>query len=565
MRKRFWCRLILYGLLLAPYIALAATKIDFQIKGVDGVLLANVQSRLQEFSQSTTDTHELEAALPSQIAQSLYPYGYFSPEIQIHPITKDKFLIQVQTGPLMRIRTLTLRIIGQGKNNALLLQAIQTFPLHQNDVFNSLLYEKAKRSLILAAEREGFLHASFDEAKVLINKKEHSATVHLVLNTSFRFYFGSTTFSQSLVSDSLLHRYMPFQEGMPYSNKALLAFNRALSQSGYFKDVMVLPKISDKPFVPIDVVLVPAMRKTYAFGLGYGTDTGPRGRVDFRMSPVNHFGHQFTASILGSMKENRFLLDYAIPGAHPLVDRYNLMSSFSTLNYASGYANSLLATAAARHVVPQFQRILSVNELYERFNYQDAPKEDIHAFFPKATFAFINRKEGLFSPSGYHLTLTGLAAHKSFLSNLSFSQVALDTKAALTWEPLRMRFYFHSLVGFTKVDDIYRFPLSLALLLGGADTMKAYSLNAIGPGKTVYYGGFEVQKETWDKWYLTGFIDRGTSFNPIPRNWLTDYGVGLMWLSPVGPIKIGLAQAVDNHWAWQKDGWHLVINMGPDL
>jgi len=118
----------------------------------------------------------------------------------------------------------------------------------------------------------------------------------------------------------------------------------------------------------------------------------------------------------------------------------------------------------------------------------------------------------------------------------------------------------------TQISNIDNLPLSLAMLLGGADNLKAYSYNSIGPGKILSFLSMEVQKETFSKWYLIGFLDSGDVYNPSQKLFKYDAGIGLMWVSPVGPIKVGVAQAVDNHFQ-RIEGRNpkLVINMGPDL
>lgn len=52
---------------------------------------------------------------------------------------------------------------------------------------------------------------------------------------------------------------------------------------------------------------------------------------------------------------------------------------------------------------------------------------------------------------------------------------------------------------------------------------------------------------------------------PISKVWKNDAGIGLMWVSPVGPIKVGIAQPMDNHFNRNDQKPRLVINMGPDL
>jgi len=118
----------------------------------------------------------------------------------------------------------------------------------------------------------------------------------------------------------------------------------------------------------------------------------------------------------------------------------------------------------------------------------------------------------------------------------------------------------------TQINDIYTLPLSLAPLLGGPENMKGFSFNSIGPGKVLAYGGVELQKEMIDTWYLLGFIDKGTVYSPIPKEVQYDVGVGLMWRSPVGPIKAAVAQPVDSRLnRMPNTGIRFVVNMGPEI
>jgi translocation and assembly module TamA len=44
-----------------------------------------------------------------------------------------------------------------------------------------------------------------------------------------------------------------------------------------------------------------------------------------------------------------------------------------------------------------------------------------------------------------------------------------------------------------------------------------------------------------------------------------DVGLGLMWVSPIGPIKIGVAQRLDDRFNRQGKSPKFVLSMGPDL
>ena len=284
------------------------------------------------------------------------------------------------------------------------------------------------------------------------------------------------------------------------------------------------------------------------------------------MIPVNRLGHKFNAIAQGSFEENALQAQYIIPGFNPVIDNYSLSGGATNLDYNSGHSNALLLSLAQQHVRTDYQRILSINGLNDRYNYTDYNTTIKSLIYPKAIFSWNKTSDPLFSPSGYNVTINGLAATKALLSQVNMAQIAIDAKVAFTVDIIRTRLYLHAIQGATLIDDVNQIPLSIAQLLGGSGNLKGYNYNSLGPGKIISYGGVEIQKETFKKWYLLGFVDGGDVYNPDEKDFKYDVGVGLMWVSPIGPIKIGLAQAIDHNFERiQERSPKLVINMGPDL
>ncbi|MDI9819151.1 MULTISPECIES: autotransporter assembly complex family protein [unclassified Legionella] len=542
----------------------AATNIpNIQITGVKKEIAANVQARLTEFAQEKPLSSQPDEELRIQVAKALEPYGYFMPQIRIP--SRQPLQVIIVPGPQVFITSVTIDIQGEGANDPVIRKTIAEFPIKQGDPLNSVQYEEAKQTILNTAEHQGYLRASFEKSEVLVDPQYNTAHITLIFHTGMQFYFGQVQFDPTYISPDLLRRYVPFRYGQPYSTDQILALNNQLAASGYFQSVSVKPQLNNHRYIPVDVHLQPVSRINYSFGIGYGTDTGPRGRLGYHVVPVNRAGHKFNAFALGSVNENSLQAQYVIPGTNPITDQYSLTTNLSNLNYDSGSSNALLASLAQQHIKPRYQRTLSLNGLYERFSYTFEPKEEKTTFFPKAIFTWRNTQDNLFSPSGYNITINGLGASRAVLSDISFVQASINLKAALTVDPIRTRFYFHSIQGITQINDINQMPLSLAFLLGGSENLKGYSYNTIGPGKILTFNGIEIQKETVTNWYLIGFLDSGDVYRPTPKNLKNDVGIGLMWVSPVGPIKIGVAQAVDRHFNRSEKRPRLVINMGPDL
>ncbi|MFO8742535.1 BamA/TamA family outer membrane protein [Legionella pneumophila serogroup 1] len=535
-----------------------------EIDGIKGKVLANVETRLGELSQIKPLSQFTPTELQDQINKAIQPFGYFNAETSINNLN-NKIIIKVQPGSQIRIASIKAMLTGEGAQNPLLRKTLKELPLHIGDPLFSEQYEKAKQNIINTAENMGYLHGVFKKAEILIDEHKKSAQITLIFDTGPQYYFGQVQFDPTYISPQLLHRFVPFDPGQPYATDQVLKLNDYLSNSGYFSSVLVKPQITDTQTVPVIVHLQPVPKYSYSFGLGYGTDTGVRGKAALHVIPVNRQGHKFNAVAQGSFRQNALQAQYVIPGKNPVTDQYALTGNFSNLNYNAGYSNATLLSLSQLHNVNQFQRALSLNALYESFHYSLQPNTDQFLLYPKANITFSKTKNLLFSPSGYNITFNALGANKAVLSHLNFGQLSLDAKAALTLDSLHLRLYGHTIQGITAINDINELPLSLALLLGGTDNLKAYSFNSIGPGKIITYGGFEIQKEFKKNWYLVGFYDAGDVYNPSVKNIQYDIGGGLMWVSPIGPIKVGLAQSVDNKMERIGHNPRLVISMGPDL
>ncbi|WP_232220670.1 autotransporter assembly complex protein TamA [Legionella tunisiensis] len=371
----------------------SSNKNPFNIRGVKGKLLSNIQLRLSELNETISLSQEMDEELRLHIAKAMQPYGYFKPQIHIN---RQPLRIAIIAGPQMLITSLQVEIYGEGAQNPELAKLVHNFPLKQGKPLDSAQYEEAKQSLISAAENQGYLHSSFEKAEILIDLNRYNAQIVLLFNTGPQYYFGQVKFDPTYISPELLNRYLPFRYGQPYSTEQILTLNNYLADSGYFSNVAIKPQINGQRYIPVDVHLQRADRINYSLGLGYGTDTGVRGRAGFRVVPVNRAGHKFNVVGIGAYNESSLQAQYIIPGRHPVTDQYNISTNLANMNYNAGYSDSVLASLAQQHTLANFQRVLSINGLYERFHYSNAPKIEKLSLYPRATFTWSKTTDKLF-------------------------------------------------------------------------------------------------------------------------------------------------------------------------
>ena len=111
--------------------------------------------------------------------------------------------------------------------------------------------------------------------------------------------------------------------------------------------------------------------------------------------------------------------------------------------------------------------------------------------------------------------------------------------------------------------------VQLLFRAGGDQSVRGYGYRELGVrengaivgGKYMLTASAEYQYSLTDKWRLATFIDQGNSFNSLDIPTLkTGVGFGVRWVSPVGPLRLDLAHALDD-----DGGVRLQFSMGPEL
>ncbi|CAN0534152.1 unnamed protein product, partial [Scytosiphon promiscuus] len=80
-------------------------------------------------------------------------------------------------------------------------------------------------------------------------------------------------------------------------------------------------------------------------------------------------------------------------------------------------------------------------------------------------------------------------------------------------------------------------------------------------GKHLIAASIEYDFRVRENWKLAVFYDMGNAFNDLDEvEFKESVGLGVRWLSPIGPIRVDLASALDD-----DNTLRLHITMGPDL
>jgi translocation and assembly module TamA len=562
--------------------AFAGLDVNVEVKGISEKLLTNVLAFLsieqQKYDPNLTESQlqRLHQRATREIAKALQPFGYYDPQIQ-SSLTKsdDRWLAryEIDPGPPVRITSVDIQIEGSGKNDPGLRAIVSDFPLHSNDVLNQPLYEKAKQNIQRFASEHGYFDFKWLKNEIAVDPAALTAAIILHIDSGIRYRFGKVDFKQDALRPSLMQRFVPFKAGDPYDTSQLLDLQSGLLDSNYFRVVEINPRrdLSTDNEVPIDVTLVPRYQHLYTVGVGYGTDTGPRGKLGWENRRINNRGHRFnieynTSSILDSLTAR-----YIIPIRNPRTDQFAITSKVSN-DYLPTSKSETFLFGISRSIDRGNNWLETVYLNFQTENYSIAGESGNSVLLlPGITMSKVSADNRIYPERGIRLLLDVRGANPAVVSNAQYLQVRGQAKFVHKIFG-KGRILLRGDVGATRFGALRNLPPSERFFAGGDQSVRGYAYNSLGPhnsagqvigGEQLLVGSAEFEQRFTDKWSGAVFYDTGNAINNWQEALKEGTGVGVRWRSPVGPIRFDLAWAVSEH----NNPWHprLHINVGPDL
>ncbi|MEO8190812.1 MAG: outer membrane protein assembly factor [Acidobacteriota bacterium] len=557
--------------------ALGGVLENYSLKGSD--LKQNVLSILSieeaRKSKDLTETRilKLHKEAPDEIRRALEPFGYYQPTI-VPSLTHEgdtwTALYRVDPGTPLRVTSLDLRITGAGAQDPAFQSASAGFPLHQGDVVVSPAYERGKEAIETAAAEHGYLDAAFSEKAIRVDLARYTADVVIHYDTGPRYLFGPVRFDQSFLDPRVVQGYVTWKQGEPLNVQKLLELQNGLSSAPYFRRVEVVPAREEAQGleVPIVVTLVAAKPRRYQFGAGYGTDTGPRGTATMLFRRVNRHGDHADVTARLSGIEQSVAARYQIPGPFPRTDVVTLSVGYAHLNPTTSNTRAFVVGGDRSQMRWGWRESLSL--FYHRETYTiGVDKGTSNLLVPGSSWERVIADDRIDTHNGYRLRLLVQGAAKGVLSNATFLQADVTGKYIRSLSPVN-RLIVRGEVGDTATGQFHQLPPIYRFFAGGDQSVRGYGYQRIGPldeqghvigGKVLTIGSLEFEHRFLPKWGAAAFVDAGTAANTFGGNFRKGAGVGIRWISPIGPVRIDGGYGFDA----PSRGMKLYVNIGPDL
>jgi translocation and assembly module TamA len=556
---------------------MAAETPTVELKGLSGDLAKNAHAflSLSKLDCQAEDwrIQSAKEKAPREIAQGLQALGYYSPRITSGAFKRQgkcwSQSYEVEPGEPVHLAAVDVRLLGPGAQDPLLQKAIASPPLKTGASLNHGDYEATKSALLSLAMQYGYFDARLVDHRLMVKPSTRQAWVHLHLDTGQRYRFGKVSYQNRTLDQSLVQRYQNFAEDDYFDVTTLNTFQQALVGSQYFADVNLHQRRnSESKIVDLDLDLEERKRRNYGIGLGFTTDAGPHISAKYENRYLNTKGHRFETNGKVSGIGGQFSAAYSVPLSDPTKEWLTFSATAENektdTSDRTTYRLGGRMTTALRD---NWLQTLSLDVEQEDFEVAHE-KHSANPLVAGIGWQRTQKDNPMRIREGHQLKLELLGAPVDFADGATFAQA----KASAFWITSfgeSSRLLLRSDLGGTLTEDHNRLGVSHRFFAGGDRSIRGYDYQSLGPknskgkvigGTSLIVGSIEFEQAVAKDWAIAAFVDSGNAFYDKLDTLYTGAGLGLRWFSPLGPVKVDVAQPLST-----KDGLQLHVGIGPEF
>ena len=542
--------------------------VTLRVEGVTGELKTNIEAYIGQLTEDDLNSwRETLLRLRKVTREASEAVGYYQTEAQFRR-EKNQVIVTVKANAPVMITALNLTYEKQSEasNDIAFTALLEGLPLKEGQVFHHGRYESIKSLVQNLALERGYFDGKWTTNKVSVTQPTQTAEINLNYDSGTRYRFGQVHFSHKQEGQplplklSLLEKLAPFDEGEPYEAEKIIKFNRALIDSRYFTEVRVRadpdPSAENKE-IPINVTLGADKPNQVDLGAGYATDIGARLSLAWRRPLLNENGHSI--EITSEISQVRQSIDfrYGIPWRHPINDTLQIIAGFKREDIDNNtlIKNAILGVERQKKRDNGWQTNESIRWSRESYNKDNGEQGQSDLLLPGYGISRVRTKGSKTDPSsGDRQYYQVEFASPDLLSDADL----LSLRAG--WRLLRTYVDRHQLGLRADVGSIFSgnfdgVPLNMRFYAGGDQSVRGYDYKSLSPrdstgqvigASNLVSGSVEYTFKLTKQWRLATFVDAGNAFDAVSEGLKMGTGVGVRWISPVGPVRLDVAWGVSD-------------------
>ncbi|MCE2570067.1 autotransporter assembly complex protein TamA [Motilimonas eburnea] len=556
----------------------AFAKVDLTINGIKGNLKDNVEAYILSVSEPRgRNLGTYRESLLEETQKGLMALGYYQSKIQLSVSLKDQtpgklvVVVDIEPGDPVIITHIDKQLRGEARHDEEFLTFLKNLPLEKGKPLDHGLYASVKSSITSRALQRGYFNGKFIKSSVEVERKTNQATIYLWFESGTRYRYGKVFFTQPTPAESLIRNMITFDQGEFYLSKEIAEFSVELSDTGYFRNVLVRPNL-DKAVgnqVPIEITVGLKPTNSFEIGAGVTTDIGPRMSFNWKRPWVNDYGHSLGTNVELSEPSQTVSGFYKVPVDDPNTDYWNFQVGYQRLDENDTESNKYTISANRFSKTPgNWDR-----NAYLKYDIEESTQgnQDLttQLLLPGVTYTRTRVRGGLNAYWGDKQILGTEVSSKYWASDEDILKVYGQTKWLRSLTP-KHRILTRLELGAIAVDSIESVPATMRFFAGGDQSIRGFSYKSIAPrdeqnkligGKYLAVASLEYSYPVRENWRIATFIDGGTATNDFSEDILYGTGIGAAWASPIGPIKLFLGTPING----DEDGVRIHFLMGPEL
>lgn len=495
----------------------------------------------------------LHARANGDIVELLATQGYYAPKIEAALFERDGVWIAhygIDPGAQARVGNVALKF--DGEIDAATAARLRTrWRLPTGAAFTHAAWEDAKKDVLRSLVVERFANARVLASEAKVNAAQARVDLALTFNSGPAFRFGELHIEGlERYPRSLIEGLSPIKAGADYRQADVLELQTRLQNSGYFASVAVIadPETAVANVLPVHVRVSEQPARHAGFGVGFSTDTGPRGSIQYGDRNLRDRGWRnkttFELDRTKAAIANSLDLPQKSDGT-----RDSVTAAFVRKDIENEITDTTRLGFARTRPWQRFERTLAVQYFYEQQQVGDVRTDSHQALTGNITLLRRQLDDAVAPRRGYALNTQLGGANENLLADQSFVRVygrALRYLLARERHGLLLRLE----LGYVEAESRFGIPTDFLFRAGGDQSIRGYAYQSLGvrEGDAVVGGRYlataSAEYTYWLKpnWGVATFYDAGNAVDTLSAfESVAGYGAGLRWRSPVGAVQLDAA------------------------
>jgi len=439
----------------------------------------------------------------------------------------------------------------------------------QGKRFKTTDFTKTKKKIERHLEETGYPTYTMN-AKAFVDLDLYKVDIKMNIDKGKKRYFSTTDINNSAkVDNKLIEEEIVYEDGELYNVLKLEESYDNIYRLGVFEKIKMEADFNTSDGkTPMTITLEEGKTKEFASNIGYDTEEGARGGVEY----VDH-------NFIGNLREFRAGLKLSERGYNAYTSFYDpriinndllgKMSFKNELGYSKWDYDSYIEKLFTERVTfgkYYNQEILGKERRFDHFFGFQMEHSEIESGIPDFfsgnylinslfyRFVLDARDDKMDAKNGYYTSLYVEKSMKQIGSEIDYLKVLGEGRYIKEFDPIIM-------AAKVKVGTISEeTPPFKHFFLGGAMSNRGYEYRDLGTHSGDYpLGGLSmIDASLESRYYLTenfsvvGFVDASKlslDVNRFDEEWYTSIGTGVRYLSVIGPLRLDVGFPTDGGFA----------------